>query len=54
VRVDVIHNILLVVRLSSHSFSPRIYERWQGTDAFEPEIFISVVRLLRTITALAK
>jgi hypothetical protein len=54
VRVDVIHNILLVVRLSSHSFSPRIYERWQGTDAFEPEIFISVVRLRRTITALAK
>jgi len=54
VRVDVIHNALLVVRLSSHSFSPRIYERWQGTDAFEPEMLLVSSRLLRTITALAK
>jgi hypothetical protein len=54
VRVDVIHNALLVVRLSSHSFSPRIYEGWQGTDAFEPEMLLVSSRLLRTITALAK
>jgi hypothetical protein len=55
VRVDVIHNALLVMRLSSRSFSPRTpCERWQGTDAFEPEISTSVGRLRRAITALTK
>jgi hypothetical protein len=32
VRVDVIHN--------TPSLSPANDERWQGTDSFEPEIFI--------------
>ena len=41
VRVEVIHNILLVVRLSSHSFSPRIYERWALTPSSRKSSLVS-------------